>query len=138
MNDTTAPAPTDADKNPFLSNAGIKGLLENLRSQNRLAGLDPRRLEAIERQAANIHDDMLSDMAALGKLSAHAAETGEVSDNTWINIGWLTAFLSELASLCDLYASNARFELEGGLAAAEAREEKREHAETGKNRKMSH
>ncbi len=127
---------TDPDKNPFLDDSGITGLLDNLLSAGQLAKLDPRRLEAIERQAENVRDAMLTDLEALGKLSARAAETGEVCDHTWINIGWLTAFLSELASICNLYADNARFELEGGFAGAEARESER--AEMGKRGNQNH
>jgi len=78
---------TDPDKNPFLDDSGITGLLDNLLSAGQLAKLDPRRLEAIERQAENVRDAMLTDLEALGKLSARAAETGEVCDHTWINIG---------------------------------------------------
>jgi hypothetical protein len=71
-----------------------------------VATLSPRQVEQLQaiHNAADCYGRTLGlGIAAIGELLAHAAETGEVSDRTATNLGWLLGELGALtAHLADL------------------------------------
>ena len=102
------------DENPYLTPLGITGLIYNLMEGGDNHDFDrmtDQRLEALSHQAVDVRDSINSQMAALGNVTAWAADSGEVNHGNVARIGFLTEFLAELQEQAIFIQSQADSQL---------------------------
>jgi|GEM_PF-5337564 len=102
------------DENPYLTPLGITGLIYNLiggGDNQDFARMSEQRLEALSHQAVDVRDSINTQMAALGNVTAWAADSGELNHENVARIGFLTEFLAELQEQAIFIQSEADSQL---------------------------